>query len=107
MSEIIIPEAQKKYSELSDKVKVMVAERLDKNMEKAYNVKGIVKEYKNMLDQVNPTVVFYVENNVPQHRLIDTKEGKLAQILGSNLANFAKFNPDLMNRVLTQIINRD
>ena len=107
MPEIIIPVAQKKYSELSDKVKAMVAERLDKNMEKAYNVKGIVKEYKNMLDQVNPAVVFYVENNVPKHRLIDTKEGKLAQILGSNLANFAKFNPDLMNRVLTQIINRD
>lgn len=105
--DIIIPLVTKNYLDLPEKVRTMVAEKLDRDMQRAYNVKGIVREYVKMLEQVNPKVSFYVDGDIRTHRIIDTTDHKLAAILGKNLAAFAKFNPALMDRVLTRIINKE
>lgn len=92
------------YNELKEEVQIMVAEKLNKVIDKEYGVVSLVAQVRELLRAHNPSVTFYQWQvfNIRTDRhelqkdctLHDTEDHAIATALGVSLGEFySKLNP--------------
>lgn len=94
------------FNELDERIKQKVSIDQCEKLASYIQIRAVRKQIYQMLEQINPTVHFYKANGQKLFKLIDTPDGKIGKAYGENIAHYAKISPELMNAVVSKILNK-
>jgi hypothetical protein len=105
MAEIILHTIP--YQQLPEKVKEKVIVTFRGWVNNVYKVLLRNKQIGEMFDQLNITIEFYKDSKGRKLFRIDDSDERMAKFLGDQFAIAAKWDPNIMDKVLLNMIKRN
>lgn len=94
------------FRNLPEKVKENVIVYLRHCMFEVYSVRAFNQHYANLLNELNPMVIFFVDEEGKKFKIDDSDE-RLGRALGEALAAAAKHDDRIFDNVIIKMVERN
>lgn len=102
-----LPSKIYKYLDLPDRVQIKVVRTMRSWLNEVYKILTVERNVAEMLQQINPSVEFYIHQDGRKLFRIDDSDERLAKYMGDQFAAAARHDKRIMDKILINMIKRN